>query len=185
MNTLCLLLVPRLRLSTSEGKLSYTKRHARYNVFIIFQNLTLYCCCRVWEEDEDSGGDGMNCLVRIHSHDTLEDFLRNNGSVPIPPYFNRKAEASDKERYNNVYAKRTGSVAAPTAGLHFTDAVLGELGSDNVSNLTLHVGAGTFKPVLSADARDHVMHGETFAVNVGELRPVSYTHLTLPTICSV
>lgn len=72
-----------------------------------------------------------------------------NGSTPIPPYLNRVAEESDKERYNNVYAKDGGSVAAPTAGLHFTDEALDELGDSNISSLTLHVGAGTFMPVRS------------------------------------
>ena len=72
-----------------------------------------------------------------------------NGSVPIPPYLHREAVESDKERYNNVYAKDGGSVAAPTAGLHFTDESLAELGESNISSLTLHVGAGTFMPVRS------------------------------------
>mmetsp|Transcript_11750 Transcript_11750/g.21680 ORF Transcript_11750/g.21680 Transcript_11750/m.21680 type:complete len:277 (+) Transcript_11750:1933-2763(+) len=114
----------------------------------------------------------MDCVVRIHSEDNIGDFLNSNGSVPIPPYIKRKAETTDKERYNNVYAKDAGSVAAPTAGLHFTDQVLEEIGASNISHLTLHVGAGTFMPVLSEDARDHAMHGETFFVNVGELRSI-------------
>lgn len=108
--------------------------------------------------------------MRIQSTDCIGDFLSSNGSVPIPPYLNRKAEPSDKERYNNVYAKDGGSVAAPTAGLHFTDEILDLVGKSNISQLTLHVGAGTFMPVLSKDARDHQMHAETFFVNVGELR---------------
>lgn len=126
----------------------------------------------IWEEDEDSGGNGSDCLVRIHSDMDVESFLASNGSVPIPPYIKRDAVAIDKERYNNVYAKDGGSVAAPTAGLHFTDEVMMELGESNISKLTLHVGAGTFMPVLSKDARDHSMHAENFSVNVNELRSI-------------
>lgn len=88
-------------------------------------------------------------MVRIHSNDVLSEFLTANGSVPIPPYLHREVVESDKERYNNVYARDDGSVAAPTAGLHFTDEALGELGERNISTLTLHVGAGTFMPVRS------------------------------------
>ena len=100
---------------------------------------------RIWEEEEESGGNGCDCVVCIHSQDNIGTFLSSNGSVPIPPYLNREAVEEDKERYNNVYAKDGGSVAAPTAGLHFTSDVLNELG-DSVSSLTLHVGAGTFMP---------------------------------------
>jgi S-adenosylmethionine:tRNA ribosyltransferase-isomerase len=126
----------------------------------------------IWEEDEHSGSNGSDCLVRIHSNMDVEGFLASNGSVPIPPYVHRDVVASDKERYNNVYAKDGGSVAAPTAGLHFTSEVLMELGETNISKLTLHVGAGTFMPVLSEDARDHFMHAENFCVNVNELRSI-------------
>ena len=103
----------------------------------------------IWEEDEESGGHGTDCIVKVHSNDFISEFLSANGSVPIPPYLNRLPVESDKERYNNVYAKDGGSVAAPTAGLHFTDEVLKEIGEENISSLTLHVGAGTFMPVLS------------------------------------
>lgn len=126
----------------------------------------------IWEEEEESGGNGCDCVVRIHSDHDIGTFLASNGSVPIPPYLHREAVPTDGERYNNVYAKDGGSVAAPTAGLHFTDEVLGRLGGSNTSSLTLHVGAGTFMPVLSEDARDHSMHAEHFFVNVGELRSI-------------
>jgi S-adenosylmethionine:tRNA ribosyltransferase-isomerase len=108
-----------------------------------------FLMCSIWEEEEESGGNGSDCVVRIHSNDVISDFLSVNGSVPIPPYLHREAVESDKERYNNVYAKDGGSVAAPTAGLHFTDESLDELGESNISSLTLHVGAGTFMPVRS------------------------------------
>ncbi|OEU22792.1 Queuosine biosynthesis protein, partial [Fragilariopsis cylindrus CCMP1102] len=107
--------------------------------------------------------------TNIHS---VSELLRSVGSVPIPPYLDRDAEASDEHAYNNVYASGEGSVAAPTAGLHFTDPLLAKIGQDNISYLSLHVGAGTFKPVVAEDVRDHAMHGETFVVSVGELQRI-------------
>lgn len=114
----------------------------------------------------------MECFVRIHSELFVDEFLEKSGSIPIPPYFKRSAEISDREAYNSVYAAAGGSVAAPTAGLHFTNKLLGEIGEENCSFLSLHVGAGTFKPVMSEDARDHVMHAESFSVSVRELKRI-------------
>lgn len=114
----------------------------------------------------------MECKVLIHSGATIEQFLEECGTVPIPPYLHRAAEDSDKDAYNNAYANNAGSVAAPTAGLHFTDKVLEKIGSMNCSYLSLHVGAGTFKPVMVKDARDHKMHSETFSVPVAELKNI-------------
>ena len=71
---------------------------------------------RIWEEDEKSDGNGTECFVQIDSNLSVEDYLNDVGSVPIPPYFHRSAEDSDKEAYNNTYAANPGSVAAPTAG---------------------------------------------------------------------
>jgi len=128
----------------------------------------------VWLEDEKSDGNGTECMVRILTELSVADFLEKEGSVPIPPYLQRAAEPLDKERYNNVYAnaKQAGSVAAPTAGLHFTPSVLDRIGMTNCSFLALHVGAGTFQPVLVEDARDHKMHGESFAVAVYEIKNI-------------
>ena len=88
------------------------------------------------------------------------------GSVPIPPYLNRDTESIDLERYQTLYAKFRGSVAAPTAGLHFTDNVLNNLRQKGIqtAEVTLHVGAGTFQPVKVADANQHPMHTEIIAV---------------------
>ncbi len=88
------------------------------------------------------------------------------GQVPIPPYLNRETEAIDLERYQTLYAKFRGSVAAPTAGLHFTEDVLSEIKAKGIDceELCLHVGAGTFLPVKSEYIEDHVMHSEPFAV---------------------
>jgi S-adenosylmethionine:tRNA ribosyltransferase-isomerase len=89
------------------------------------------------------------------------------GKVPIPPYLNRSSEESDRHNYQTVYAKPEGSVAAPTAGLHFTREVLSKIGNQGIESdqVTLHVGAGTFKPVKSNTIFDHEMHTEHFFVN--------------------
>ncbi|MDR2622033.1 MAG: S-adenosylmethionine:tRNA ribosyltransferase-isomerase [Dysgonamonadaceae bacterium] len=97
---------------------------------------------------------------------TFADILELGGELPIPPYLNRKTEESDKETYQTIYSKIKGSVAAPTAGLHFTEAVFQSLREKNIDfeELTLHVGAGTFKPVKSETLAEHVMHTEFFSV---------------------
>ena len=88
------------------------------------------------------------------------------GELPIPPYLNRKTEESDLRTYQTVYSRIKGSVAAPTAGLHFTEKVLDDIRSRGIETdeVTLHVGAGTFLPVKTADANEHVMHTEIIAV---------------------
>jgi len=93
--------------------------------------------------------------------------IENAGSLPIPPYLNRETEQSDLERYQTVYSKIKGSVAAPTAGLHFTDDVFNKLKSDGheLAELTLHVGAGTFQPVKSHTISGHDMHSEHFYIS--------------------
>ena len=90
------------------------------------------------------------------------------GSVPIPPYLNRDTENIDLERYQTLYARFRGSVAAPTAGLHFTEDVLNEIRSRNVvtDTVCLHVGAGTFLPVKSSNVAEHTMHREPFVVTI-------------------
>lgn len=96
------------------------------------------------------------------------EVLHYAGVIPLPPYLHRKAEASDYERYQTVYAKEEGSVAAPTAGLHFTPALLESLKSKgiNTSFVTLHVGAGTFLPVKSDTIGGHEMHREWISVKL-------------------
>jgi S-adenosylmethionine:tRNA ribosyltransferase-isomerase len=93
---------------------------------------------------------------------TFAEVLEAAGNIPLPPYFNRAVEANDKERYQTVYAAAEGSVAAPTAGLHFTPALFTKLAAKNITKefVTLHVGAGTFKPVKAARMEEHEMHAE-------------------------
>lgn len=98
---------------------------------------------------------------------TFADILEVFGELPIPPYLNRETQESDKETYQTVYSKIKGSVAAPTAGLHFTPRVLDALREKGVAleELTLHVGAGTFKPIKSEEIEGHEMHTEYISVN--------------------
>lgn len=98
---------------------------------------------------------------------SFAEILEAVGELPIPPYLNRKTEESDKTTYQTVYSKIKGSVAAPTAGLHFTDAVLKDLDAHGIDReeVTLHVGAGTFKPVKSLEIEDHQMHTEYIVVH--------------------
>ena len=103
---------------------------------------------------------------------TFADILEVFGELPIPPYLNRETQESDKETYQTVYSKIKGSVAAPTAGLHFTPRVLEALQQKGVEleELTLHVGAGTFKPVKSEEIEGHEMHTEYISVSMNTLR---------------
>jgi S-adenosylmethionine:tRNA ribosyltransferase-isomerase len=101
-----------------------------------------------------------------NSNHTWAEVLEATGELPIPPYLNRNTEQSDLTTYQTVYSKIKGSVAAPTAGLHFTPEVLSALDAHGIDReeVTLHVGAGTFKPVKSEEIGDHDMHTEHIAV---------------------
>lgn len=103
---------------------------------------------------------------------SFAEILEEAGSTPIPPYLKRKAEKKDASTYQTVYAKYNGSVAAPTAGLHFTDEILDDLGNREIEQLqlTLHVGAGTFIPVKEENAVKHQMHAELVTVDRTMLR---------------
>jgi S-adenosylmethionine:tRNA ribosyltransferase-isomerase len=98
---------------------------------------------------------------------SFAELLHRAGLIPLPPYLKRDAEASDSERYQTIYAQEEGSVAAPTAGLHFTEQIFESLREKNISSrfVTLHVGAGTFKPVKTETMEDHPMHAEFIDVN--------------------
>ena len=99
---------------------------------------------------------------------SFAEILHYVGNIPLPPYIKRKNEEIDAIRYQTVYAKNAGSVAAPTAGLHFTPELLNSLEQNNIKQLqlTLHVGAGTFKPVTAETLSDHVMHAELIEVDI-------------------
>jgi S-adenosylmethionine:tRNA ribosyltransferase-isomerase len=99
--------------------------------------------------------------------DSLLDLLDNVGHIPLPPYIERGDEQADLERYQTVFAKEDGAVAAPTAGLHFDDELLSSLKEKGINHcfVTLHVGAGTFQPVKVDEITDHKMHSEYFEID--------------------
>ncbi len=105
---------------------------------------------------------------------SFAEILHAAGLIPLPPYLNRAAETSDLDRYQTIYAKYDGSVAAPTAGLHFTEAVFEQLEAKNIERayLTLHVGAGTFKPVKAEKIEGHEMHAEFIEVSVALIQKI-------------
>ena len=106
-------------------------------------------------------------LVRLRAREPVRDAIARHGHIPLPPYIARSDDAADATRYQTVFAREEGSVAAPTAGLHFTDAVLEALAARGVrrAEVLLHVGAGTFKPVEVAEPAQHVMHEERYQVS--------------------
>ncbi len=116
-------------------------------------------------------------IVRLHTSLPTTEAIEKYGHVPLPPYIKRGDEAPDAERYQTVYAKHSGSVAAPTAGLHFTRELLKALDDRGVrrGEVILHVGAGTFKPVESDDPAEHVMHEEQFTMPVETARMLNET----------
>lgn len=107
-----------------------------------------------------------NRVVRLVTDLPVEEALERYGHVPLPPYIDRDDEALDRSRYQTVYARTPGSVAAPTAGLHLTDALLALLADKGVRRaaVTLHVGVGTFRPVEAEDPAEHEMHAEWYSV---------------------
>jgi S-adenosylmethionine:tRNA ribosyltransferase-isomerase len=111
--------------------------------------------------------DRRSRIVRLHTPLEVNEAIERFGDVPLPPYINRQPAPTDAERYQTVYARERGSVAAPTAGLHFTNSLLSSLEARGVRRceVILHVGAGTFKPVESEDLRDHVMHEESYTID--------------------
>jgi S-adenosylmethionine:tRNA ribosyltransferase-isomerase len=108
--------------------------------------------------------DGM-ALLEFRGVPDVRVWAEKAGTMPLPPYIKREAQKGDEETYQTVYARNEGAVAAPTAGLHFTDGLLGKLKSRGVEicRVTLHVGYGTFKPV--EDLENHKMHAESFTLN--------------------
>ncbi len=126
------------------------------------------CLYAHWEDKEKN-------LVRFQwtpETATFAEVLEVLGAVPLPPYLARPAEAADRTRYQTIYARYDGSVAAPTAGLHFTERIFDQLAQKGIAHahLTLHVGAGTFKPVKSETIGEHDMHAEYFDVPLDTIK---------------
>ncbi|MDE3152533.1 MAG: tRNA preQ1(34) S-adenosylmethionine ribosyltransferase-isomerase QueA [Gemmatimonadota bacterium] len=114
-------------------------------------------------------------VVRLITRGPADAAIEAHGHIPLPPYIQRPDEPADRERYQTVYARESGSVAAPTAGLHFTTRLLDALAAKGVkrAEVLLHVGAGTFKPVEVEDPALHVMHEEWYSVNDDAARAVN------------
>ena len=119
------------------------------------------------------GRDGE--LYRVRFAESVTAVLRRCGSVPLPPYIRHPAGPEDTERYQTVFADRPGAVAAPTAGLHFDDALLKKITARGatVSRLTLHVGAGTFQPIRTEDVEGHRMHREHYEIPQATLAAIA------------
>ena len=139
-----------------EKKLTVAKKEITLNASIIKKEGTYFIIEFCWEPEE------------IH----FAELLHKAGLIPLPPYIKRETEPSDTERYQTLYAEHDGSVAAPTAGLHFTESIFQKLTEKNIRKefVTLHVGAGTFKPVKSETLADHEMHSEYFVVNLNVIQ---------------
>ncbi|MEM7026916.1 MAG: tRNA preQ1(34) S-adenosylmethionine ribosyltransferase-isomerase QueA [Pseudomonadota bacterium] len=116
-------------------------------------------------------------LLKYIGNCAFTDFIEKHGHIPLPPYITRGDEKHDVERYQTVYSKVPGAVAAPTAGLHFTNSIIKELEAKNVKKtfLTLHVGAGTFQPVRTTDLTQHKMHNEFMVLDQASVDLINQT----------
>jgi S-adenosylmethionine:tRNA ribosyltransferase-isomerase len=123
------------------------------------------------------GREGEFFRLRFEGDEPLESLLARIGRMPLPPYITREAGAEDSARYQTVFARHMGAVAAPTAGLHFDAALLAALGDRGVDTgfVTLHVGAGTFQPMRAERVEDHAMHGEWLQVGADLARGIADT----------
>ena len=123
------------------------------------------------------GREGEFYLLRFDGNEPLEKLLLHAGQMPLPPYIHRAPVADDAERYQTVFARELGAVAAPTAGLHFDDALLDALRARGVAfgTVTLHFGAGTFQPMRSEHLDQHVMHSEWLNVGAVLVEQIRHT----------
>ncbi len=123
------------------------------------------------------GRSGDMYLLGYEGEEKINDVLNRLGHMPLPPYIDRGDEIEDKERYQTVFSDKPGAVAAPTAGLHFTEQLLEELKSNGIDNtrLTLHVGAGTFQPVRVDNITNHQMHSEYAHVPIDVVEKINET----------
>lgn len=164
----------------NDYQLNFSQR-GRVSWYCLVGNLKKWKEGKLYREIEMPDGERVTLACErtgLHGTSHIVDFTWNGdytwaelldavGELPIPPYLNRKTEESDKRTYQTVYSKIKGSVAAPTAGLHFTERVLEAIDRAGIDReeLTLHVGAGTFKPVKSEEIGGHDMHTEHIAVH--------------------
>ncbi|MFO7809864.1 MAG: tRNA preQ1(34) S-adenosylmethionine ribosyltransferase-isomerase QueA [Candidatus Delongbacteria bacterium] len=142
--------------------------------------------------------DNAKCLIQrstqngtrtaiFEYENNIYDYIEKYGKMPLPPYIERESEKSDKERYQTVYARVPGAVAAPTAGLHFTPELLDELNKKGVKivNILLHVGAGTFRPIRTESILDHKMHSEYYEMPEESADAINKAKAAGKKICAV
>ena len=136
-------------------------------------DITLDCGTRVTV----CGREGELYLLEFPEVDGVPGLLERSGHMPLPPYIKRADSPEDRQRYQTVYARIPGAVAAPTAGLHFNEAILARLEARGIDTayLTLHVGTGTFQPVRTENLNEHVMHLEYFEVDATVCRKITAT----------
>jgi S-adenosylmethionine:tRNA ribosyltransferase-isomerase len=139
----------------------HSKRRKTGSVYVFFNSQD-----KEIARAEITGVQGDFKLLKFEN-DIDEEWIEKYGHIPLPPYIKRKDELKDNERYQTIYAKETGSAAAPTAGLHFTNELLENLAQRGIERafVTLHVGLGTFLPVRSVNIEDHIMHEEKFFID--------------------
>ena len=123
------------------------------------------------------GREGMFFHLRFPADTTVHEALERHGALPLPPYIERTADPEDESRYQTVYADRAGAVAAPTAGLHFSEETFRALAARGIgtARVTLHVGAGTFQPVRVENVADHVMHSEWYDIPQATVDAIAQT----------
>jgi len=147
-----------ITLHTSVNEKDWWGLCKKFNKINIGDTLTMVdgTTLNVLDKDDDSG------LLLHFNCDNVFDLLNKYGKMPLPPYMKREEETEDRERYQTVYAQPLGSMAAPTAGLHFTDELLSEIekAGAKIVKVTLHVGAGTWMPVKTENLNEHKMHSE-------------------------
>jgi S-adenosylmethionine:tRNA ribosyltransferase-isomerase len=138
-------------------------------------------------EKTGRAGDLFEVYFTWDTDVTFAELLHYAGVLPLPPYLNRNSEVGDEQTYQTIYAKHEGSVAAPTAGLHFTDEVLAQLHTKNITTaeVTLHVGAGTFKPIKAETLAEHDMHEESIYIPIEILQRISHQLQSNNTIIAV
>ena len=154
-----------------------SKSPKKNTVLILENNIRAVC----------EGRDGDLFLLRFDDDYDVYTLMEQNGYLPLPPYITRTAECDDDERYQTIYAQEIGAVAAPTAGLHFTDEILTQLKNQGViiTDLTLHVGAGTFQPVRVENIADHHMHSEWFEISEETVEIIQHAKQNGNRICAV
>ncbi len=153
---------------------------------------------QVLQKEIEIDGNKVDLFAKINSYEaehfiigfswepggfTFAEILHKAGNIPLPPYIKRKTTAHDHNRYQTIFGNREGSVAAPTSALHFTNEVFESLDRKNIKrdHITLHVGAGTFKPVKTASVLDHVMHREPFSITQALVKRIIEAHTIIAT----